>query len=257
MYKFKLSKPLSASSLVWALLVTAVVLLIASGANAQEEMATSSIPAVPPIEEMPPIPDARNMTATATATLTTTTSLPMPPVPAVDTRSQRAAALEERLSDIQERRAAIEAKRTALQSASSTRRALLPEAAKQRALNGMARVGSVLSTSISKSRDFATRLEARADELGANNAATLIDQAKAQLDLAEQALRDLDVNAEYALTSAQPRTDWQDVREQFGVVRQALREAHLLLRSAASEMRGSIAAEALPVQPATSVNPEQ
>ena len=260
MYKFKLFKPLSASSIIWALLVTAAVLLVASGVSAQEETSTPpapaetarTVPAVAPVS-IPPAPAAINMTTEASST-----PLSMPAAPAEDTPSERAATLEDRLADIQERRAALEAKRTALQSASSSRRALLPETTQQRALNGMAKVASVLSTSINKSRDFTDRLRARADALAADglvmsNALALMDQAEAHLDLAEQAWRDLDVNAKYAITSDSPRTDWQDVREQFGAVRQAIREAHSLLRAAAAEIRRSSAAPTLPVE----INPDQ
>lgn len=291
MYKFKLLKPLSASSIIWALLVTAAVLLIASGASAQvnsTSLPTPPIPVIPantntppPNPPVPPIPDAANtssnqipapptppvsdpanvttsstpapLTSSPISNTTNATALPGPDNAVIQTSSMvdplinRTAELEERLSTIEERRLAIEAKREALQSASSTRQALLSETAQQRALDGMARIGSVLSASINKSQDLIARLRGQAEELTANglpavNVIATINQAEDRIKLAEQALRNMDINAKYAVTSDQPRADWTEVREQFDTVRQAIREAHLLLTSAIFEIRGLSAA---------------
>lgn len=254
---YKLLKPLSVSSLIWALLVTAIVLFVAAGANAQapDEMTASdsegSANSLP--SQMPPIPAVRTQVEARTpateplpprdtvASSTTNNTAPNARGEAGQT-GMRTEAINQRLADIETRRAAIEEKRQSLQNASTTRQARLSEATQERALNGMTRVNSVLITAINKTRDFADRLISRAEDLEARGldtkaAVDFINQADQQLNLAEQALRDIDINAEYALTSDQPRTDWQDVREQFGSVRTALKSAHELLRSATSELK--------------------
>lgn len=304
MYKFKLLKPLSASSLIWALLVTAAVLLIATGANAQVGGGTSAstepdrsttvptppIPQIPdnadlptnppPTPTEPPVPDAVNVsdrtvpppptpqnldtanTPTSDIAPTDPSLTVVPTAPVADLRANRSAEVEARLSAIEERRAAIEAKRQALQSASSTRQSLLPGATQQRALDGMARVSSTLSASINRSKDLIVRLRARITELSAagfptDNVMSTISQAEGLLEVADQALRDMDINARYAVTSDQPRADWVDVREQFQTVRQSIKDAHQLLLSAVFETRGlTVLPDPSPL-PSEPTNPDQ
>jgi len=63
-------------------------------------------------------------------------------------------------------------------------------------------------------------------------------------------------DVEYAATSDDPRTDWQDTKAQFQEVRELVRTAHSLLREALAALKDAVAASDLErgVSEATSQN---
>lgn len=246
---YKLLKPFSISSVLWAAAVTALVLLIAASANAQttrNEPVRDNAEQKPP-QQPEPLPNNAPSDRGAIRDNIASTSPRMMEVKdrMVEASEERKAMFEEKKALIDARKASLEEKRQMLENASSSRKARLSEAVQIKAQNGMARVAGVLSSAISKSRDFADRLLAKAESLEArgldmSNAKTIIDTADRYLDQAKEALQGIDINTEYAITSDRPIEHWQDVREQFAIVRGLLKSAHENLRAAASEMKAQL-----------------
>lgn len=246
---YKLLKPFSVSSVLWAALVTALVLLIAASANAQtaeNEVTTDRTEQRPPLPPVP-LPNNASIERGAIRDNVASSSARVSEVRdrMTEMSEERKAIFEERAALIEARKASLEEKRQMLENASSSRRARLSEEAQSRAQNGMARVSSVLSSAISKSRDFADRLSSKAESLEARgldmeSAKAMISDANEYLDQAEEALQGIDINTEYAVTSDRPIEYWQDVREQFAIVRGLIKQAHESLRGAVGEIKAMI-----------------
>lgn len=230
------------------LLCISLVLFVAQLAFAQ-----TNSPATVPLETRAAVQaELRANTATGTVPLQARAAVTAP------ANGPRNAALPELRADAEarkeafvlrqtERKAAVEAKRAALATTSVDRIARLEAAAQERITERAAHATERLTAVIEKLEGFIERLNERAEMLAAAGA----DTAEAEetllsaLDIlarAENALADIDVEIEFAVTSGTPRTDWAEAREQFIAVRDLVKEAHTLIREAVTALKGAAVA---------------
>lgn len=234
---YKQQKPISLSSTVWALIVTALVLLIAASAHAQT-------PA--PMNDPMPMPNA-------TADAAGSSTIPNPPIPATSTApAENGPATNVTANGVADtyqaaiaaRRAALETKRVMLESASSTRRAVLTAATQTAIQNGVAAITVTLNQAVGRLREALEHLQSKTGELSAGQNSPAISSslqsASSYLALAEEALGDADLNARYAATSDQPMIDWMDVRQQLTDVRALIQESQRSLRAAADGLAAAL-----------------
>lgn len=263
----KQQSPISVSSTVWALLVTAIVLLVAASASAQTEDTISIDPVsdngvnqvepVPPSNLPPaPMPDPDPATSTPGDKAV---PLPLNTIrearPASSNRdsiqafSRSASSTTDRMQAWREavanRKATLEEKRLALQNASSTREARLKERTQANVTIGANRITTVLNSAIAKSNDINARLAVKAEELEARGVDmsavnTLVAEATELLRLAAAALEGISINTEYAVTSDDPLADWEAVRQQFSEVRDLIKQAHEVMREASAIIKTNI-----------------
>lgn len=262
----KQQSPISVSSTVWALLVTAVVLLVAASASAQTDDIISIDPVsdnlnqvepVPPSNLPPaPMPDPDLATSTRAdreAPLPLNTIREARPAgsnrDSIQAFSRNASSTTDRMQAWREavanRKATLEEKRLALQNASTTREARLKERTQANVTVGANRITAVLNNAIAKSTDINARLAVKAEELEArgvdmSEVNTLVAEATELLRLAAAALEGITINTEYAVTSDDPLADWESVREQFSEVRDLIKQAHEVMREASSIIKTHI-----------------
>lgn len=260
---YKQQKFLNVSSTIWALIVTAIVLLIAASANAQTTDG-ENVESVQPINDMgdiAPLPERRptNDATTTDGSQPQLNSLPVTselrPFSTSTERSATttannasdptAAMIQERRAAIAARQAALQEKRVALQNTTSAREAVLEEALRNRITSGASQLAVVLNRAIVTQKSINVRLQAKAAELqerGHDTTAVLTNLSHADelLTLAEEALAGIETNARYAAGSDTPRDDWTSVREQVAEVRELLREAREMIRNALSMLRAQL-----------------
>lgn len=254
----KLQKSFPLSSLVWAAIVTAIVLALAASANAQEEAATTNIAPAP--NEIRPLPAAAPLKANASlpspakrmnmvGVENATGTKPLPPeLPAAASSmaAERLQAFEERRSvlmeKLEERREALAEKRALIASSTTARRALLKEEAQKRVIDRAGRLAGVMEGAIDRLTSMSARLRDHADKLAAESVDTtatiaILDEADRLLITAKEALEGVDTNVSYAASSASPQEDWSDAKEQFMEVRSVLEEVRQLLREALTSLK--------------------
>ena len=263
----KQQSPISVSSTVWALLVTAIVLLVAASASAQTEDTISIDPVSDNLNQVEPVPPSNLPSAPmpdpdpATSTRGNGVVAPLPlntireARPASSNRdsiqafSRSASSTTDRMQTWREavanRKATLEEKRLALQNASTTREARLKERTQANVTIGANRITAVLNNAIVKSNDINARpavkaeeLEARGVDMSAVN--TLVAEATELLRLAAAALEGITINTEYAVTSDDPLADWEAVRQQFSEVRDLIKQAHEVMREASAIIKTNI-----------------
>ncbi|MCB9818796.1 hypothetical protein H6788_01295 [Candidatus Nomurabacteria bacterium] len=260
----KQQSPISVSSTVWALLVTAVVLLVAASASAQTDdaVADDSVP-VSDVNQVDPAPPANIPPARMRDPATTNRVNGVAPLPSNAMREVRPANSNGTLMDalptnasttnrihawheaVTSRKARLEEKRIALQNASTTRQARLGDAVRSNVTVGASRITTVLSNAIAKSISINERLASKAGELEARGndmsaVNTLVSEANELLRLAMEALEGITINTEYAVTSDNPLADWEAVRQQFSEVRDLIKSAHEVMREATTIIKTNI-----------------
>jgi len=263
----KQQSPISVSSTVWALLVTAIVLLIAASASAQTDDIISIDPvsdnevnqvepAMPEVLPPAPMPDPDPATSTPGDKAV---PLPLNTIrearPASSNRdsiqafSRSASSTTDRMQawreSVANRKAALEQKRLALENASTTREARLGERARANVTVAANRIVAVLNNAIAKSTNINERLAGKAKELEARGADmsvvnALIADATELLRLAMEALGGITINTEYAVTSDDPLADWEAVRKQLSEVRDLIKQAHEVMREASAIIKSNV-----------------
>jgi len=249
---YKQQSPISVSSTVWTILVTIIVLLIAASANAQTSTKSEETVSTDPVDGVTP-KELRAPTSTRQIDRK---------LPAVrerveeyrDTRVQNMetthanvlentakrqelfdAKRQEWQTKIENRRTEIERKRAELASSTAARKAALTERAQERVSDLSQRIASRLTEVIVKMQNLSDRMRARAMELSERDLDVYVvlsnlNEVDTLLNSARDSLSGIDTNIQYAVTSPNPRTDWQSTRSQFEAVRDILKEVRELLR---------------------------
>lgn len=261
----KLQKAVPVSSLVWAAIVTAIVLAIAASASAQEDPAASE-PVPETVRPLPKtVPLMPRATSTAPRMIQRPEERPMPtnatgtrPLNSADVAARREAvtnaisdrmsAFEERRTQLMEeaeaRRSTIMEKRALIASSTLAKRAALREETQKRVIERASGLTSVAERAIANLEAMIVRLRAHADKFAAQSvdvSGTLatLDEAEKLLESAKVALEGIDTNVSYATMSETPKEDWTDAKEQFMSVRDILQEVRELLAEAVSSLRSS------------------
>jgi predicted nucleic acid-binding Zn-ribbon protein len=190
----KLQKALPVSSLIWAAIVTAIVLALAASAKAQEGEATSSITGNPAAREVRPVPPRPQPMPRASSTrpLERVNERPLPfnasgtrPLEKMPVRNasgtrpmnpgniegreaamkiveERRAAFEERraalIENMDARKAAIIEKRALMASSTMARRAVLKEEARERIANRAGNLAEVVGNAIGRLESMSAKL---------------------------------------------------------------------------------------------------
>lgn len=257
---YKQHKPLSLSSGLWALFITALVLVMAASANA-EDYGTSATPNRPAIkkEEVKAAPAVRpSGMEQKRASSTTDNRLANQPARdpkmwaatmASSTAARRAEWETKRKAmevKFEERKASLEERRAALASTTAARKAALAEKVQEHIKQAGERAEQVLTKAIGKIRELSSRLRARASELEGRGVDTtevkaLLTEVDETLVAAENALSGIEVNVEYTATSDNPKNAWVDARAQFKEVHELVKQAHGLLREALAALKAAVA----------------
>lgn len=263
----KLNKSLPVSSLVWAAIVTAIVLALAASAKAQETEENATTANDPEVGDIRPVPARPQLAPRATS------SRPAPFMNASGTRpieranpnaafinasgtrpfdagnreeamkiiAERRAAFEERraalMENMEARKAEIVEKRALMASSTIARRSALREEAQERIANRAGKLAEVVGNAITRLEGMSARLRDHAEKLEDNSIDTsevidLLDEVDRLLVAAKEALEGVDTNISYATLSEKPQEDWIDAKEQFLEVRKILTDARELLREA-------------------------
>src|SRR3989344_1273265 len=253
---YKQQKPLSLSSSLWAGCITALVLVIASAANAQDTSTSSD--ATQPIIKRDAVEapraaraaDAESRQAELDAKVAERKSaMEASRLEREEKMAARKTEMETKRAEwetkITDRKATIEQKRQEMASSTAARKAALEERVQKKIEQAGARVTEALNRAIVKIGELNARLQARADGLADRGVDTsevnaLLEETDSTLEAAKAALAGIDVNVEYAATSDDPRTDWQDTKAQFQEVRELIRTAHSLLREALAALKTAV-----------------
>lgn len=227
---YKQQKPLTISSVFLTLIVTSLVLLAASSANAQATI-TNDRGAVNDrrIEVKEAMIAKRAELASTTAARREAFSL------------QRT----ERQSAFEERKASLEEKRAALASTTAARKAALAEKVQTRIIQIGEKASATLNRAINTLQNFSSDLRNRTNtvadnDIDVNPVLALLDEVDGLLSDAKIALDGIDINVQYVATSDNPRADWADARAQFTEVRDLLKQARDLLKEALAELKNVV-----------------
>lgn len=240
---YKQQKPLTLSSGLIALVLTAIVLAIASSANAQQEdAATTSGPRAP---ERRAEVESQIMTLQAAATssaFSSVSSTLAATTTAEATWAEKRAAWQEVLN---QRQAELARKRAELASTTAPRHSILSQRAITAITESSSRIAQQVSESILRLRNASEGMRGQVEDLrhrglSVDSIVADIDQAGDLLAAAEQTLQGIDIDMAYALTSADPRAEWQNTKATLRLVNNAVQEASVLLLQGAAKMRVSI-----------------
>jgi len=196
---YKKQKPLTVSSGILSLLLTALVWFIAAGANAQTEepiMTTQSA---------------------SSSDITTTTDLSNTPLPAVITLPIK---LSNWQTAVNNREIEINRKRTELASTSIVRTPLISEQSMTIIAPKISQDVQVLNDSITSLNNIRTTLANHLQDLNNSGVDTNVenqhlDEVGQLLTAASTQLQNIDINIRYFVTSPDPKTDWIDVKQQL------------------------------------------
>lgn len=210
---YKQQKPLTVSSGILSLLITALVLAIAASANAQ----TSSTP-------LPATSTNTSLTSTTTATSTQTATT---------------TSLEARLSA---QKSDLERKQVELSSSTLVRKGILNEAKQAQVTELVGQYVTSISETILRLRNFSNRLEVEVADFSEQNTnvstvANRINNANYLIREAETSLKDVNLNIRYTVTSATPQTDWTALKSQLQLTNLFIRNAHGELNGILSNLR--------------------
>lgn len=263
----KLHKSFPISSLIWAAIVTAIVLALAASASAQEETSSANNPTTDNVRPLPrTAPLMPRATSSAPRIINKSEERPVrenasgtPSMMNAEMSARREAAsslVADRMAAMEERRAAImeeaEARRASLMErrafmASSTieKRALLREEVQKRIVDRASGLTTAVNRAITNLEAMVDRLRAHADKLSENSVdvtdtLALLDQADQLLASAKETLEGIDTNISYAAVSETPQKDWADAKEQFAAVRSILTDVRELLREALASLKASL-----------------
>lgn len=145
------------------------------------------------------------------------------------------------------RKSELEQKRAEMASSTAARKAALKDAVQAKVKERAIRIANVLTKAIDKIDGLRTRLATRAETLETQGidmteVNALLEEVRTTLLSAKEALKGIDVNIEYTVTSGDPKADWADTREQFEQVRDLIKTAHELLREALAAMKDAVGA---------------
>ncbi len=259
-------KTFTPSSLILPLLVTALVIFLASSANAQNVGPATELP--PSLESLAAPREATLAPATGTADAV----VPTPPAMIEDNNAPlrmdtsvrvetaasntRATANQNLRADLSakrtewantftERREMLERKRAELASSTLERKAALNVAAQERLRQLAERSASVLLGAVERMKNVSSSLRERAEVMSSRGVDTveaiiLLDQIDDLLAQAETSLSGVDVNIEYALTSESPKETWVDTRSQFQATAEIVRSVRPLLQETVTLLRTAI-----------------
>lgn len=251
-------KTLTPSSLILPLAVTALVIFLASSANAQNSESTN-VDLPPSLEDLAAPREARlaptNSTTTANgttsiqrsnSTFSTEGSLDVTSTTSTD-NPERALSTKrfEWANAVAARREAIQLKIERLSSSTITMRAALSSEAKERMRPMTQNSIALLSTAIERSKNVSIKLRAQAEAINVRGidtaeAVNLLDQADALIAQAESSLSGVDINIEYALSSEAPRENWVDAKAQLQMTAEIIRTVRPLLQEAITILRNGL-----------------
>lgn len=257
----KLQKSFPVSSLIWAAIVTAIVLALAASANAQEESASASEPTT---DNVRPLPRTAPLMPKATSSVPRNIDRPLtanasgtPPIMNATLRRETAsgmaaekmAELEQRratiMEEVEARRASLTEKRALIASSTVARRAILKEEVQKRIVDRASGLTTAVLKAITNLEGMVDRLRAHAEKLSENSvdvsaALALLDEADQLLASAKETLEGVDTNISYATLSETPQADWSDAKEQFAAVRSILTDVRELLREALASLKAAV-----------------
>jgi hypothetical protein len=135
--------------------------------------------------------------------------------------------------------------RTAASEARETRRAALTQDMQDRFINLIRNAYGRMDAAITRLENIATRLEERIallEEDGVDTSLALqpLNDAKNKLEEAKSALAQAKANAENSIVSDTPRERFTVARQQFVNIRQAIRDAYILLRESVAELKDAV-----------------
>lgn len=270
-------KTFTPSSFILPLAVTALVIFLASSANAQDaiEPVGAELPPTPPAADLPqsdlppsldslarPI-EARMAPSNAAGSASGTTTRPRADLSPMNRASVNSGAsntpatlnqnfradLEARraawANDSAERRLLLERKRAELASSSIERKAALNEKVQERMTQRAENLISVLSGALTRIKNVNTNLRERAESMSSQGidvaeAITLLDQIDDLIKEAESSLSGIDVNVEYTLTSETPKEAWVDTKTQFQTTAEIIRTIRPLLQETVTTLKEAI-----------------
>lgn len=258
-------KTLTPSSLILPLAITALVIFLASSANAQNTA---------PASELPPSPADSVMLREARLAPTSSTNNASPEAPMspqndntilrtnvnvevdASVSNTRVVANQNLRADLSEnrakwanasveRRAMLERKRAEIASSTLERKAALDSAAQERTRQLSQSLTAILSGAITRMENISSNLRVRAEVVssqGADTAETvlLLNQIDDLIDQAESSLSGIDVNIEYTVTSEDPKKNWLETKEQFQITAEIIRTIRPLLQEIIATLRGTI-----------------
>lgn len=259
-------KTFTPASFILPLAVTALVIFLASTANAQD--ASAPLPDLPaPIVQEPPtlkpilaphndsaqMPKPEdvskrttvNASLSAEATVTSSTSASTTTDTSVKTSADFNTMRAAWAKSVTERQIMLERKRAELASSTVERKAALNSAAQERIKQRTGKLTSVLSEALARMKGFSSNLHDRAESISSRGADTteaiaLLDQVDTLITQAETSLSGIDVNIEYTLTSESPRENWIDTKAQFQTTAEIIRAIRPLLRDVVDSLKGSV-----------------
>lgn len=227
---YKQQKPLTIQSGIIALILTAVVLGIAATTNAQ-----TTTEAGTQAPERREALDSPNSPVVLQASSSSSTSTPT-------NNMSRGEILNERLMN---RQAELARKQAELSSTTAARKSILSERAQMNIIQLSSRAIQRLSETISRLRSVSTEIRSKVSILD-NQGETidpiiiLLDRANENLTFVERSLQNIDVDISYFISSATPKSEWQNTRETLSSIFQELTETSSLLRQATFELRNVV-----------------
>lgn len=255
-------KTFTPSSFILPLAVTALVIFLASQANAQNTDTEVDLP--PSLESLDAPAEARlapiNLDDLATGTPPEEpAALPMNRA-AVDVnvsvgnasssinqnvRADLSSKRTEWTTALLERRDMLERKRAELASSTLARKAALNAEAQARMGQLAEKSASTLLGALTRIKNISSNLRDRAESMSSRGVDTteamvLLDQADDLISQAESSLSDIDINIEYALTSETPKETWADARIQFQTTAEIIRTIRPLLHEVVTALREAI-----------------
>lgn len=263
-------KTFTLSSLILPLLVTALVIFLASSANAQnlEPAPVPETTELPPSLESLAAPSEARLAPESVTTNTTSAPSTRPENTDATLRMDANAEVGVTASNTQavvnqniradltikrtewanvsaERQKMIASKRAELASSTLERKAALDAATQERVRQLADNSVSILSGAIGRMKNISSNLRERAETIssrGVNTveAISLLDQVDDLLTQAEASLYDIDVNIEYSLTSENPRENWIDARGQFQTTVEIIKAIRPLLQETVTTLKVAI-----------------
>lgn len=262
----KLQKAIPLSSLIWAAIVTAIVLALAASANAQEDNTSGSVPT---IDNIRPLPKTAPLMPRATSSVPRTIDKPMerptvtnasgtrsmitPDVSAkreaaVGLMAEKMATFEERrvalMEEVEVRRASLTEKRVMIASSTLAKRAVLKQEVQKRVVERAGGLTTAVEKAITDLEGMIVRLREHANKFAAksvdvSDTLATLNEAEKLLQSAKEALKDIGTNVSYATLSETPKEDWADAKDQFMSVRDILQEVRALLAEAVASLKAS------------------
>jgi len=162
------------------------------------------------------------------------------------TVEQRRAALQ---ATIDERRAAAEERRGDIETQREERKEALDEKRKERIQNHVTRIVERMEKAINRLRTIADRVESRIDKLEGKFADRGLDLSesrgllllvRAEIDVAEGLISDIEDISDEALSSDTPREAFDEARIAFSAAKDSIKTIHSLLKDTVKTIKVSL-----------------